>query len=130
MRRTGRVSAAIGRIRYPESASQKSAGADKDSLNYSVNDGILLYIKPSITGEEPRDIFNYASVQKAFPHETTADQFFTESRFESYRVLGYHALERVQTELKDEFNIQLDYFFQDSTWRQCLDALNKGVQHK
>jgi hypothetical protein len=32
---------------------------------------------------------------KKFPHEPTADQFFTESQFESYRILGSHILERV-----------------------------------
>jgi len=25
-----------------------------------------------------------------FPHESTADQWFKESQFESYRALGYH----------------------------------------
>jgi hypothetical protein len=28
-------------------------------------------------------------VSKTFPHESTADQFFSESQFESYRRLGY-----------------------------------------
>jgi hypothetical protein len=30
-----------------------------------------------------------------FPHESTVDQFFSESQFESYRMLGRHAVERL-----------------------------------
>jgi len=30
----------------------------------------------------------------AFPHETTADQFFSEDQFEAYRRLGRHIGER------------------------------------
>jgi hypothetical protein len=30
----------------------------------------------------------YALANLTFPHETTADQFFSESQFESYRSLG------------------------------------------
>jgi hypothetical protein len=94
-----------------------SASPDKD--------GILLYVKPGIIGDEPRDIFNYASSKKAFPHETTADQFFSESQFESYRALGAHALERVRTDLKKEFDLSMDNFFTESGWTKCLNALTK-----
>jgi len=58
-------------------------------------DGILVYIKPSFYGNEPRDVYNYAIAHPAFPHESTADQFFTESQFESYRMLGSHIMETV-----------------------------------
>jgi hypothetical protein len=33
---------------------------------------------------------NYAFEQGDFPHQSTADQFFDEPQFESYRKLGYH----------------------------------------
>ena len=33
-------------------------------------------------------------MHKDFPHETTADQFFDESQFESYRHLGYEVAMR------------------------------------
>jgi hypothetical protein len=29
-----------------------------------------------------------------FPHESTADQWFDESQFESYRALGYHIADK------------------------------------
>ncbi|HKW42026.1 MAG TPA: patatin-like phospholipase family protein [Gemmatimonadales bacterium] len=53
-------------------------------------DGILVYVKPAWYGVEPPDVCNYARTSPAFPHETTADQFFSESQFESYRALGYY----------------------------------------
>ena len=58
-------------------------------------DGILVYIKPAFYGNEPRDVYNYAIAHPAFPHESTADQFFTESQFESYRMLGSHIMETI-----------------------------------
>jgi hypothetical protein len=52
--------------------------------------GILIYLKPSLTGNESADVQEYASHHEAFPHEPTSDQFFDESQFESYRRLGEH----------------------------------------
>lgn len=50
----------------------------------------LVYIKPTLIGEEPADILEYHSGHPAFPQETTADQFFDEAQWESYRKLGDH----------------------------------------
>jgi hypothetical protein len=57
--------------------------------------GLLLYIKPCVYAECPADVRNYARESPAFPHETTADQFFVESQFESYRALGRHIIGRM-----------------------------------
>ena len=53
-------------------------------------EGYLLYIKPSLSGNEPLDVLQYAKAHSEFPHETTSDQWFSESQFESYRKLGQH----------------------------------------
>ncbi|HSB80471.1 MAG TPA: patatin-like phospholipase family protein [Candidatus Methylomirabilis sp.] len=55
----------------------------------SVKNGTLIYWKTSLTADLPPDIMNYRRTHKDFPHETTVDQFFDESQFESYRHLGY-----------------------------------------
>jgi hypothetical protein len=55
-------------------------------------DGTILYIKATLSGDEPVDVRNFASSDPAFPHDSTADQFFDEARFESYRTLGYHSV--------------------------------------
>ena len=52
----------------------------------------MLYIKSTLTGDEPPDILNFHRVHKSFPFDTTLDQFFTESQFESYRRLGKHVV--------------------------------------
>lgn len=57
--------------------------------------GKLIYVKPSIIEEEPYDVTNYARRSRDFPHETTADQWFSESQFESYRALGKNVLARL-----------------------------------
>lgn len=52
--------------------------------------GILVYIKSSLTGDEPADILSYGRKHPEFPHESTGDQWFGEGQFESYRRLGEH----------------------------------------
>ena len=54
--------------------------------------GLLVYVKPALNGDEPRDVFNYQETCPEFPHETTGDQWFSESQFESYRMLGLHTV--------------------------------------
>lgn len=52
--------------------------------------GFLIYLKSSLTGDEDVDVQQYHSSHAEFPHESTADQFFAEDQFESYRKLGQH----------------------------------------
>lgn len=69
---------AIGRITYPEPDSEP---------------GWLLYLKSSITGDEPADVEQYRRERTEFPQESTLNQFFSESQFEAYRELGLHVCE-------------------------------------
>jgi hypothetical protein len=55
--------------------------------------GTLIYIKPALLGNEPRDIYNYSRESEEFPHESTSDQWFSESQFESYRALGQRTID-------------------------------------
>jgi hypothetical protein len=52
--------------------------------------GYLIYLKSSVTGDEDIGISQYRSGHPSFPHETTANQFFSEDQFEAYRRLGHH----------------------------------------
>jgi hypothetical protein len=82
---------AIARIRYSQVDCPPSASAgDKEK-----RDGWLIYIKPAMCGSEPMDVYHYQKAHPAFPHEPTTDQWFTESQFESYRMLGLHTIERI-----------------------------------
>ena len=61
-----------------------------EAVDKSAPTGTIIYFKASLTGDESTDIKNYHTMHPQFPHETTVDQWFTESQFESYRELGYH----------------------------------------
>ncbi len=69
--------AVIGTIGYP----------------YPTPPGTLLYIKTTISKNDPADILAYRIKDPSFPHKTTADQWFDESQFESYRRLGQFSVE-------------------------------------
>lgn len=57
--------------------------------------GRILYVKPTLCGREPLDVAEYHSGHPDFPHESTADQFFDEAQWESYRRLGEHIAARL-----------------------------------
>ncbi len=57
--------------------------------------GVLCYLKLSLTGDERLDVLAYRAGSPSFPHESTAEQFFSEEQFEAYRALGYHIGRRV-----------------------------------
>jgi hypothetical protein len=68
--------------------------------------GKLFYLKPNLSGvpELGADVRWYAEhVDHRFPHQSTADQWFDEAQFESYRELGYRimkqAIPRIQKAL-------------------------------
>ncbi|HEY4362764.1 MAG TPA: patatin-like phospholipase family protein [Bryobacteraceae bacterium] len=69
-----RAHCAVGRIHYK----------NPDQVGY------LIYLKSSLTGDEDSDVLQYKAKNFMFPHESTGDQFFSESQFESYRGLGMH----------------------------------------
>lgn len=73
----------IGKIRY-------SCVDGKEA-----EDGILIYIKPTLDGDEPIDLKNYKKENPDFPHESTADQMYSETQFESYRSLGFHQINSI-----------------------------------
>lgn len=59
--------------------------------------GVIVYLKPALTGNESVDVLQYRKVFAAFPHEPTRDQFFDEAQFESYRRLGQHTVDSILT---------------------------------
>ena len=72
---------AVGKIHY-------------ERANDPTPTGQLIYIKSSVSKDLPTDLRHYKSEHPDFPHQTTADQFFDEVQFESYRKLGYVATMR------------------------------------
>ena len=73
---------AVGTITYPAAEGRPRTGR-------------LLYLKPTWLDDLPMDVRAYGSAEPAFPHQSTGDQWFSESQFESYRSLGEHQMRRV-----------------------------------
>jgi hypothetical protein len=67
---------AVGEISYPGQAAT----------------GLMLYLKSSLTNDEPPDVLGRRAQDSAFPHDSTANQFFNEAAFEAYRALGDHMM--------------------------------------
>lgn len=50
--------------------------------------GRIIYVKPTLLRDIPAEIRAFGMAHPNFPHESTTEQWFTESQFESYRALG------------------------------------------
>jgi hypothetical protein len=66
---------------------------------------------------------NYRQEHPEFPHETTADQFFDDDQFESYRELGEHVALRALSDVSD-LGWRPE---QRDTWTAVWDAQARAV---
>ncbi|MCZ7484137.1 patatin-like phospholipase family protein [Rhizobium rhizogenes] len=98
--------AAIGKIFYPKTTGMSG------SISRPEKEGILLYVKSSVTGDERSYVLDYERRFPRFPHEATSDQFFSEEQFEAYRALGFHAMDRALTSTDESVQ-----------WRTALDRI-------
>jgi hypothetical protein len=80
---------AIGLIDYI------SADGQPTKEQATTKDGFILYLKAGYHGTEGAAIRSYANAHPEFPHESTLDQWFSESQFESYRALGFEIADHV-----------------------------------
>lgn len=79
--------------------------------------GTLIVVKPTLTGDEPPDVTQYRARNTAFPHESTGDQFFDEPQWESYRRLGEHCGRTVfayVADLNDDQRVHGERVFTDA----------------
>jgi hypothetical protein len=127
---------AIGTIRY---SCIDHGATEKVNGETETHNGMLIYLKPSLIGDEPRDILNYAGASSGFPQETIVDQWFSEAQFESYRALGSHIVDQICTEdgvtgdrndfdnLK-KFADNLDENLSRASWSDIGDELLAGLK--
>jgi hypothetical protein len=87
---------AIGIIHYPEIRVGVAVTQPADT-------GYLLVLKSSFVGgtDDSEPVKNYRQEHPEFPHETTADQFFDDDQFESYRELGEQIALRALSAVSD-----------------------------
>ena len=105
--RRSREHFALGRIKYP--------GGEE---------GYLLYLKSSYTGDEDEVIKEYRHRNPDFPHEPTADQFFDENQFEAYRALGQHIGEKA-LEIAPVSSDKILSFAEMDEWFSALETAEK-----
>lgn len=81
--------------------------------NRDLPPGKLLYIKPTVRGDEDAaDVIAYQRANPGFPAQTTADQWFDEAQLEAYRRLGYLMTHRMISEAAGRTSIgTLDRLF-------------------
>ena len=53
--------------------------------------GVLVYARTVMTEAVPFDVTAYHDADPLFPHNSTADQLYTDQKFEAYRALGWCA---------------------------------------
>ncbi|MBC8031023.1 MAG: hypothetical protein H7Z16_12995 [Pyrinomonadaceae bacterium] len=86
---------AIGTIKYSCVDTMSQVDATGKTVQVPAEDGTIIYVKPVFYGNEPRDIYHYGMTHDTFPHESTVDQWFSETQFESYRKLGSHIIDSI-----------------------------------
>lgn len=77
--------------------------------------GMLIYVKPVLTGDEPPDILQYQTRKSHFPQESTADQFYDEAQWESYRRLGEHSVNAALRKISRSSKNPVDGLFLDAS---------------
>ena len=61
------------------------------NLDEHKSQGVIVWVKPSVTALNAADVRQYRLAHDDFPQQATADQWYDESQFESYRRLGYES---------------------------------------
>ena len=69
------------------------------SKDHSVDEGFLIYMKSTLTGDEPLELRQFRKVETEFPHSSTADQFYDPVRFDAYVQLGHHIADQIGNEI-------------------------------
>ena len=110
---------AVGVIRYSCVDRPGGSGTPAENAEY---DGVLVYLKPSLTGDEPRDVLNYHDTSPTFPQESIADQWFSEPQFESYRSLGSHMVETIH---KAPSAVKLDSF--EERLKELIESIDASA---
>jgi hypothetical protein len=105
-------------FRPPVSIGSRTRPA-KPALNYAYArviypedgaEGELLYIKPCYAEDVPIDVRAYGSPRETFPHESTLEQWFSESQFESYRRLGDYEMTHLGAQTDQQYAAMAPFF--------------------
>jgi hypothetical protein len=74
----------------PGARSHRHAAVGRICYEGTTTQSVFLYIKATMTGDEPPDVREYHREHPHFPHQSVFNQFLDEAQWESYRELGLH----------------------------------------
>ncbi|MEX2208512.1 MAG: GMC oxidoreductase [Myxococcota bacterium] len=79
---------AVGRIGEIHRSAAHSAAFARVTYRGDTRESWLLLLKPNLTRATAQDVRTYAAGNPAFPQDSTFDQVFDDTQWESYRALG------------------------------------------
>jgi hypothetical protein len=79
---------AVGKIYFSKEHMQSLGHAEESLKDLDSRTGTIVYFKPAVMESVTPDVRQYAIENKNFPQQSTANQWFDEAQFESYRRLG------------------------------------------
>lgn len=109
---------------YPAGVRYAEAPFLVGQIKYKVGPpGIFIYVKATIIKDIDFLTAGYLAANPAFPHQTTADQFFSPDQFDAYRLLGYESAVRMIDALELSGTITGQKSILDAYERSGVDSL-------
>ena len=131
-------------IEYPPHFFGRSAAAGSEMEASEIDKlrwGLLVYAKPSFSGDESADLQQFRALHPDFPHQTTAEQNYEPDQFEAYRQLGQHVGQDVSRlflaeEVEDHHETKAgingwfedDQRLRDDLWARELKSVEELIQ--
>lgn len=105
---------AVGKISYPAIRD----ASDETKLPYPEETGWIIYLKTTITPDDPSQLQQYWMGHKEmFPQPSTLDQFFEEDQYEAQRLLGEVSVRKPLKKLEKYYQAQI---------KEIKDTTEKG----
>jgi hypothetical protein len=87
-----RTAFTVGTIKYSE-------------IDGECETGTIVYLKSAVTRQNSMVVHSYDRQSKHFPHEPTTNQWFDETQFEAYRLLGLETATSALEAVKPQFSL-------------------------
>jgi hypothetical protein len=116
----------VGSIVYSPAHLQELGFADPSTAQ----EGTIIVVKPTLVAELETDVNRYSQENTTFPQQSTADQWFDEAQFESYRRLGERSGEAACEVIEQHIVMAHQLAEQESGIRslESESILNSGTQ--
>jgi hypothetical protein len=90
----------FGTITYSIPHAKQLGWIVEDQDHWGSRNGWILWVKPSLISRASGDVLQYGFAHGDFPQQSTANQWFDEAQFESYRKLGEQTAKAIFGKMK------------------------------